>query len=507
VNLPLLEHFTILPTLKTTGQVINSWAKALAGNAGIATEADKATIITLFFFIVLTYCLYGSTLVQNNFDFKIIIMVSITSDSPHIERAFSKLIKTLEEAGSGFHSSLCVDASTKGICISTKEPMQTGREIIRIPRAALMPGDQYVVKLVGDNLVIDYFINTTLKDRQKAIIEQMFEIYNLTAKIPEHKKINFLISLKSYPELYEKLMAKRHYNPKYDKWFKGLQDGMDNAEYHKFLIDTFIQTRPLGYSDPIREDSMSTIMPVIDFLNHHWEGGHFNVGGGTRVGDLTINASQPFKNSTECFAFYGVLDAADALIRYNFVDESTHVVRSIELELEVPDGRKIMIGNKHHEPKGRFMLPEEISDLVSYAPSFSFAEDEGKGEAEQDLSASFLLLSTPASRAPLALRRTLTYAIRHMHTKFNKDIDFNIVDWVAEAENKIIEVNKKHYEDIRSCTRSLISEKGESENLARIKRLADIQLQRLEEYAEFAGSRKVEIYVRAQDAAGKARTA
>ena len=419
-------------------------------------------------------------------------MVTITSDNKHIKRAFEDLIKTLEGAGSGFHSQLCIDASQEGIRLSTKEPMDRRKEIIRIPRGALMPGDQYDIALVGDNFEVRYPPNTTLKDHQRTIINQMFEIYNLTNKVKEHKQLCFLLSLQEYPSLYEKMAAGREKNKRYDAWYEGLQNGMETEDYNQMIIQTFVQTRPLGYSDPVRQDSVSTIMPVIDFLNHHWEGANFAVVHGARRGDLTINAHQPFDDNTECFAFYGVLDACDSLFRYNFVDELAPLVRSIKTTLDLPDGRKMLIGNKGNEQKRKIKLPPKLKDLSLYAPEISFANEEGKGEQDQDLVVPHLIIPGKDTKAPKALRRVLAYAVNHMHETVGKLRNINLKTWIEEAEHKIVEDNVKHYQELKAHTEELIKEKGTSFGLERIKTMAEVQLEHLDAYAQFAQDNKIQ---------------
>jgi hypothetical protein len=414
-------------------------------------------------------------------------MVSISSDNPSIERAFKDLLETLKEAGSGFHSNLCIEASSSNIRVSTKDPMQKGKEIIRIPRNALMPGDQYITSLQGDDLQIDFPINSTLHERQKTIIKQMFEIYNLTKKIPEHKELCFVLSLKDYPSLMKMFGENRAVNPKYDQWFEALQnDSMNKDQYARFLIDTFIQTRPLGYSDPVREDNMSTIMPIIDFMNHHWSGANFAVVNGVRRGDLAIATSQPFPGNTECYAFYGVLDACDSLVRYNFVDQGAPIVRSVKAELEVPDGRKVIIGNSSHEPAGVKKLPEALSDLIYYASHMCFEEEPDKAPEEQNFWAPFIIFPSKESGAPRAMQRILKYIIEHMYNSFDKKIDFNVKDWVLEAEAKLLQVNRDDYKNLSAHVDELVKEKGASASLERIKTLATRQLQQLDVYEKDA---------------------
>ncbi len=411
-------------------------------------------------------------------------MVTVTSDSPQIEKAFNNLLDTLRQAGSGFHSQLQISVVNKNITLSTKEAMSRGKEMIRIPRAALMPSDQYAIALVGDNFVVDYFLNTTVTQVQRTIIEQMFEIYNLTAKVAEHKDICFLYSLRDYPTLMEKFSKNRMTNPKYQEWYKGLQEGMDEVLFKQFLIDTFIQTRPLGYNDPIREDNVSTIMPIIDFLNHHWDGANFSVVSGVREGDLTIASSQPIEGNNECFAFYGVLDACDSLLRYNFVDESAPIIRSIKLELEVPDGRKILIDNKGHDPKIHEPLPAELSDLIYYTPQFKFTEDEGKQPEEQDMQLSFVIIPLKESMAPLGMRRVIKYTIEHMYSNFDQDITFDVQEWALAAEEKILNVNAEDYESLLKHVDELVEEKGASDSLLRMRILAKAQLKKIAAYKE-----------------------
>ena len=380
----------------------------------------------------------------------------------------------LVEAGSGFHSNLLIHEEGGGLSIRTTEPMERGKEIIRLPRTVLMPGDQYSLEISGSDFVVDYPDGTIVTDVQRRVIDKMYEIYNLTNKVRLHEQYSFLFSLKDTPGLIDKLAEGREFivGP-YKEWVSWIKTGLNDVQRRKLICETYVKTRPLGYSDPVRESSVSMIMPILDFMNHHWEGGTFSVGqGGQRKGDLTMQTSQPFEDSTECYANYGVMDAFDTLIRYDFVDESAPVLRSVCVNIEGPAGDEIQIKNQMG-----FMykkeLKKDMQDLRRHIPNITVEDNQ--------VVVSHIFV--PTDKSKFALVRVLnlilaTYNKHHSKTMSQEDTKV----WMVKAQEAILEKNRAYYKDLLGVIDTLPQDQKESFGVTRIRDLAKHQMEKIESY-------------------------
>src|SRR5437773_2231854 len=69
------------------------------------------------------------------------------------------------------------------------------------------------------------------------------------------------------------------------------------------------------------------LVPVTDFLNHHWTGAPYSY---DRYRAVVMRRSAPLPGKgDECFASYGLHDAYDTWISYGFVDEDVPFAQSL----------------------------------------------------------------------------------------------------------------------------------------------------------------------------------
>lgn len=401
-------------------------------------------------------------------------MVAVVAENSKVEKEVQNLLDILVNAGCGFHSQLVIHEKDGGLSIQTEQPMERDKEIIRLPRTVLMPGDQYALDVSGGNFVVNYPEQTIVTDLQRRIIDKMYEIYNLTNKVRLHEEYSFLLSLKDTPALIEKLGEVRDFiaGP-YVDWVSWIKSGMTDEQRRKLICGTYVKTRPLGYSDPVRESSVSMIMPILDFMNHHWEGGIFAVGqGAIRRGDLTMQCSQPFEGSTECYANYGVMDALDSLVRYDFVDEASPVLRSVGITVEGPAGGEIQIQNKIG-----FMYNKELSadmqDLRRHIPDIAFKDNK--------LTVSHILL--PADQSKFALVRVLNVILASYDKHYSRaTTEADAKRWRQKTQEAIIEKNKEYYKGLSDFIEALPSEQKITFGVQRVKNLSLHQMEKLNKY-------------------------
>ncbi len=399
-------------------------------------------------------------------------MAIVESDNPEIKKELLALEKLIEQGGGGIHSKVIICDQGGGLSIKTAEPMDRGKEIIRLSRDTLLPADQYNVLVKRDEFHLEFPKNSSLSNLQRQLAETMIALYNLTGKVRLHKELSFLLSLQPYPELFEKLKEGRVFGKNVLNWSERLRKGMDEDEFNDFLSDSFLKTRHLGYGDHLRTSDVSILMPLVDFLNHHWQGAAFNVGLGVRKGDLAVTANQVVEGSTECYAFYGPMDALDTLLRYDFVDEYSPVVRSVPVTLEV-DGFGTIKVNSTPGVINTKKLGKQIADLNRFIPTLTARKD------KQFFGVSHLLIPTDGS--PKALRRVLYIILANMTQEPEMDKSF-YEPWIRQAEAKILEINIAFYNDLLELTRKISEKNGPGPGLDRVNQMARAQLRKLAQY-------------------------
>ncbi|GJL85520.1 MAG: hypothetical protein DHS20C02_12950 [Micavibrio sp.] len=399
-------------------------------------------------------------------------MVIIETDNLEIEKELKTLEKLVVEGGGGVHSNVVMRSENGALSIQTKEPMKRGREIIRLSRDILLPTDQYDTSVKNNAFSVNFPENSTLSTLQKKLIECMITLYNLTDKVSIHKENSFLLSVADYPDLLKLLENGRVLGTNLEDWVQDVQQGLSDEKMGEFISETFFKTRHLGYSDYIRGGSaVSILMPIVDFLNHHWLGAIFNTGQGVRQGDLCVNNSQPIENNLECHAFYSVMDSFDALVKYDFIDEFSPIIRSVPIDLDVPDIGTIKI-NARAGAVCKQKLGKKIIDLNRFMPVMALDKQ------KKALTASHLII--PIDGSPKALRRILYIFLANMiGNKADEDL---YKPWVEEAESQILEKNSQYYKDVQAMVEKLTTEKGSTAGLERIAHLAKLQLKKLAQY-------------------------
>ncbi len=399
-------------------------------------------------------------------------MAIIETDNPEIEKELKKLEALVEEGGGGTHSDLLIHTHQDGgLSIETKEPMPPGKEIIRLSRDILLPADQYNVSIKNGQFDVQFPKNSNLSTLQKKLTENMIALYNLTDKVALHKKLSFLLSIFIYPELVDLLAKGRLFGNNMRQWAEKAEKDLHGEVLDQFVSETFLKTRHLGYNDHFRTSSVSILMPIVDFMNHHWQGAAFNVGTGVRQGDLAVTANQVVDGNNECYAFYGIMDAFDTLVRYDFVDDFAPVVRSIPLELEVPDYGVIKV-NSFPGAINKKKLPEKLTDLSRFVPVMTL-----NGE-EKSLSITHLII--PTNGSPRALRRILYVLLVNLIGKEAEESLY--APWLRESERKIIEENSRYYKKLLDLLDKLIQENGSNPGLDRVHHMAKLQMKKLSAY-------------------------
>lgn len=408
-------------------------------------------------------------------------MAIIRSDNPEIEKALVRLEDLVSEGGGGIHSDLVIHCRDGALSLETRERMRPGREIIRLARENLLPSDQYEVEVRGGTFTARFETKSSFTTLQQKLADTMMELYTLTNKAALHRQYSFLLSLSGYPDLLDMVAAGRNMPREMAKWKDRIRNGLSGDDMDEFVAKTFLKTRYLGYQDNVRTFSVSVLMPVIDFLNHHWYGASFAGGMSVRQGDLAVACAQPVESSLECYAYYGIMDPFDALLRYDFIDESSPLMRSVPLVLDAGDAGTIRVdsslGAVNREP-----LHKSIADLGRFMPVVV------QDAAAKQVTASHLMI--PVNGSPLALRRILAHLLARLSGR-GDDLPY-ILSWVTEAERQVVEANRAYYERLRDAVRAHQAAKPADAGLERLLYLADLQLGRLAGYKFFAPAQETQ---------------
>lgn len=403
-------------------------------------------------------------------------MAIIETDSPEIEKHLQKLVELVGEAGGWVHPQTKIESFDGNLCVKIDGPLPQGRQFIKLPMQALLNTESLNITLKNDEFTIAPDKDTPISKMQLELAEAKLSLYNLTGKAKWYKDNCFWLKISAYPQLLDKILEARGTNQRFEEYKKKVVGGLKGKELDEFVAYGFIKQRVLGHKDVESQQAQRSIMPIIDYLNHHHLGTSFSFSNPDNVqakgpNILSVAVSQPIVNSQECYAHYTPLDALDSYLSYNFIEEWAPYVRSIPVEFEVEDIGKIVIrgmGNVLNRNK----MNAKIADLRIFMPI--------QVEKEQDGVRTLSHLVIPSVNKASALRRTLGILINN----FAKEKMDNraVLSRVIKAEEVIIGRNIAYYRELKDFAAGLIADKGSSQVLEDIKHIADLQLIKLYKY-------------------------
>jgi hypothetical protein len=216
-------------------------------------------------------------------------------------------------------------------------------------------------------------------------------------------------------------------------------------------------------------------MPIIDFMNHHLQGSPVQLeDGAENDGFLTVAKSAPIPGAgNQCFAFYGLNDRFDTWMAYGFIDDMAPFVRSIPMQIELPQLGALKLGN-FVKVRAREDLPTQVRDLHLFIPEILTR----RGNQVEVTS-----LLIPPSQIPGALRRTLSFLIDEMSPANPRQREL-----VMYAEAQIISANQTYYANLLAVLRSLkLRDLQQGPILANFVRMCEQQSARIQDYSRYAG--------------------
>jgi len=348
--------------------------------------------------------------------------------------------------------------------LSIEAPMvRRGAMLIRMPQDCLVPLSALRLALVGDEIVI-VSAEPSLNKATIAITEAMFAIYNLSGKLAQHRRTSPWSLIASHLDLLS------HITPPSRDDFPFSAKDLRSGDDQTVMLAAFLHSRLLTHRPSGRVKSSPVLVPITDFLNHHWTGAPYSYG---RNRAIVMHRSAPLPgNGDECFARYGLHDAYDTWLTYGFVDEDVPFVQSLAITVDLPGVGTIRFGNA---PAARESGDGELSaqDSEFYVPRI-FSR---KGN---HLTAGAVMI--PGPQAPRALRRALYTLISELGAPRRQHRDL-----VKRAEQQIHDANLTYYDELKSCLESLsVANDAHSAIRANFVRFCEQQVTRIRNYLSYA---------------------
>lgn len=375
-------------------------------------------------------------------------MVEFVCDNKEIEKVLYKLYQQVTANGGVVHEKLTIVSNNGDLQVTVAEEVPEGEEIIILPRVCLLPVDRYKLDLDGDKIVMISH-DKDLSDGQVSMMKTMIELFNLSGKIEAQKKTSTYSLFYKDKDLLQRILKSRS-----EDGIPFLKDGEKMSE-KSYYLESFLNTRTLGIKEEGKEGSAKFVMPFIEFLNHHAKATRYtpryadvnspDVKLRNEVSHVAVMKACPVEGSKECYVCYGPYDSMDALIQYNYADESAFFVRSVPMEIDLPGGigvigiRSITWDSQHKD------LPDNLKDLEFYVPEITV------NVVKDVVNLNFIYI--PSNSRPHAMRRILALVLSH----FELDLDQSqMIEILRFVEKRIINENIKHFEELSEYLKNYI---------------------------------------------------
>jgi hypothetical protein len=390
------------------------------------------------------------------------VLASIVADDRNIEKSLEKLAVLLRAAGAEIADELVIKCVAGNLSLETP-PVRRGSILIRLPQDCLLPLSAFRLSLVNDEIGISS-VRSRIRSATVAITDAMFEIYNLAGKLAHHRQTSPWSLIAAHPNLLS------YVAPTSRKDFpisvRDIRSGNDT----KLMLASFLHSRLFGHRQSERAPSIPVVLPVTDFLNHHWRGEPYSYDGKRAV---VMHRSAPLPGrGDECFARYGLHDAYDSWITYGFVDEDVPFVQSVRTTLDLPGAGTIRLGH--------VSATRESDETEDSAQNAKFYLPRILSKKANHLVVAAVMI--PDLQAPRVLRRTLRMLIGEL-----TDRQQNRSDLVMLAEKQIINANLAYYTGLKTCLEGLsLRDAVHGAIRANFVRLCEGQITRLRNYLCYA---------------------
>ena len=394
-------------------------------------------------------------------------MVSIVADNQDVERCLEKILETAKRGGAEFEEALVLRCSEGSLSIELA-PESAAVSLMKLPGRLLVPVGSFHLSLEADNIVIRD-VDPVVSAERRTLMESILELYNLTNKIAWFRRTSPALMLRSFPDL-ARMLDRGQGAPISQQIELLAADKIDH-----FVLRRFFATRWFGFIEASDIAATRVLMPILDLMNHHSQGSAYEI----RVidGDRWLHlhrAKSELRGQRECYALYNECDAMEMLWAYHFVDESAAFVRSVPMEIRLPDAGVLKINATKARTRGKD-LPPAIKDISAYLPKVV-------SRRPGFLEVSCVMI--PSARMPFSLRRVLNVLIGTLNSE-----SLDRPDLIAQAESQIIQTNESYYTDLQKMLRNLTLAEGDNAQILQaLARACELQLSHLRNYLSIAGS-------------------
>ena len=386
----------------------------------------------------------------------------VVADDQYTEAALQKFVALLRTAGAAMANGLVIKCVAGNLRIEAPT-VRRGAMLIRMPQHCLIPLKAFRFAVAGDEIVIS-FPHRRLTKATVAITEAMFEIYNLSGKLAQHRRMSPWSLIASQPDLLS------YITPPFRDDFPFSAGDIKSGNDAKVMLASFLHSRLFSHKESEQAKPSPVLVPITDFLNHHWKGEPYSYDSHRAV-VMRRSDSMPGKGG-ECFASYGLHDAYDTWLTYGFVDEEVPFVRSVATVLDVPAVGTILVGDAPVGHESDKMDPV-AQDLQFYVPRI--LSRRGKR-----LRVGAVII--PGPQAPRTLRRALRTVIQELGAPRQRHNTL-----VRLAEEQILDANLTYYDEFKSCLERLSTDNDVHSTIrANFVRLCEGQLIRLQSYSSYA---------------------
>lgn len=385
--------------------------------------------------------------------------IVVVADDHDIEKALRKLVVLLQAAGAAIADGLVIRCVAGDLSIEAPS-VPSGTMLIRMPEHCLIPLKGFKLALVNDEIVISS-PRRGLNKATVAITEAMFEVYNLSRKMAQHRSKSPWSLIASHLDLLSYITP-----PSRDDFPFSARD-LRSGDKAKVMLASFLHSRLFTHQPNDRTRPSPVLVPITDFLNHHWTGAPYSY---DRDRAVVMRRSAPLPGKgDECFASYGLHDAYDSWISYGFVDRDVPFAQSLSMTVDLPRTGKIRLGLMPPETNGMV----SVSNLRTYIPPIL-------SRKRHCLNVGMVLI--PGPHAPRMLRRALKLLISELGAPRNRHRDL-----VTAAEEQIIHANVTYYVELKSLLKRLaVDHEVHRAIRASFVRLCDQQIERFRNYIGYA---------------------
>jgi hypothetical protein len=394
-------------------------------------------------------------------------MSQFDCENPRVAEILEEMKVLVESNGGKLDDSLRIVQQGPSLSISSTATEDPKRALIDIPEACLVPYDSLDVAVEGEKPILRSTLDG-ITPLQTKLAGLMFEVFNLTNKLSDHRSTHPLFCFLEEPAVIELLAQAR---PVIQGLLKTIQDvSLDAA-----LVTSFFKTRTLSFGGNADNAGLRVVMPFIDYANHNSKSPGFKTQHDDGQSGIALMHSAPVIHSNECFVSYSrKYELTDMYLGYGFLERGGRrpFLRSVPLELEIPDFGEIHVDAETSNPYEGKLGPEN-QKLRYWLPQIRERKDD-------NLRVSHLLIPTLESQSPHALKRTLIFLLRSLGFNSTKEA---LIDAVKSAGSHIISSNVSFYEQLKQAAENPQSANTSQAALSDLILLCDLQLEELCSYS------------------------